>query len=86
MQAPLDENKILHRFQSGFRKKISTDLCLSYVNNEITTGFESGLHTVMILIDLQKAFGPINCEILINKMEFLGFSKDVFVWFKLSFK
>ena len=82
-QAYLDENnKILYRFQSGFRKDFSTDLCLSYLNNKIATGFESRLHTGMILIDLQKAFDTINHEILINKMEFLGFSKNVILWFK----
>ena len=82
MQAFLDENKILFRFQSRFRKHFSTDLCLSYLNNKIATGFESGLHTGMVLIDLQKALDTINHKILINKMEFLGFSKNVIVWFK----
>ena len=71
-----------------FRKRFSTDSCLSYLNNKIASGFESGLHTGLILIDLQKAFDTINHEILINKMEFLGFSKDVILWFKsyLSFR
>ena len=86
MQKQLDESKILYRFQSGFRKYFSTDSCLSYVNNKITTGFESGLHTGMMLTDLQKAFDTINHKILINKIEFLGFSKDVIVWFKSSIK
>ena len=36
----------------------------------------------MILIDLQKTCDTVNHEILINKMEFLGFSKDVILWFK----
>ena len=62
----LDANKILYKFQSGFRKGYSTDSCLSYLNNKIATGFESGLHTGMVLIDLQKAFDTINHEILIN--------------------
>ena len=78
----LDANKILYKFQSGFRKGYFTDSCLSYLNNKIATGFESGLHTGMVLIDLQKAFDTINHEILINKMEFLGFSKSVTLWFK----
>ena len=81
-QVFLDEHKIIYRFQSGFRKNFSTDSCLSYLNNKIATGFESGLHTGMILIDLQKAFDTINHEILINKMEFLGFSKNVILWFQ----
>ena len=49
-QVFLDENKILYRFQSGFRKKISTDSCLSYLNNKTTTGFESGLHTGVVIL------------------------------------
>ena len=81
-QAFLDENKILYRFQSGFRKHFSTDLCLSYLNNKIGTGFESGLHTGMIIIDLQKAFDTINHKILVNKMKFLGLSENVILWFK----
>ena len=81
-QAFLDENKILYRFQSGFRKNFSTDSCLSYLNNKIVTGFESGLYTGMILIDLRKAFDTIDHKILIEKMEFLGFSKNVILWFK----
>ena len=76
-QAFLDGNKILYRLQLRFRKNLSTDSCLSYLNNNIKTGFESGLHAGMILIDLQKATDTINHETLINKMEFLGFSKDV---------
>ena len=83
-QAFLDENKILYRFQSGFRKHFSTDFCLSYLNNKTATGFESGVHTGMILIDLQKALDTINNEILINKMEFLGFSKNVILRFRFK--
>ena len=37
----------------------------------------------MILIDLQKAFDTIDHQILIKKMKYLGFSKDVIAWFKL---
>ena len=80
-QAFLDKNKILYRFQPGFRKIFFMNSCLSYLHNKIATGFESGLYTGMILIDLQKAFNTINHEILINKMEYLGFSRDVIPWF-----
>ena len=74
--------KRFYRFKSGFRKKNSRDLHLSYLNNKIATGFKSGLHTCMIPIDLQKAFDTINHEVVINMMEYLGFSKDVILWFK----
>ena len=82
-QAFLNENKILYKFQSGFRRNFSTDSCLSYLSNKIASGFESGLHTGMILIDLQKdTIDTTDHEILINKLEFLGFSKNVILWFK----
>ena len=77
-----DDYNILYRYQSGFRKSYSTDSCLSYLNNTIATGFESGLYTGMILIDLQKAFDTINHDILISKMKHLGFSKEATLWFK----
>ena len=63
----LDKNNAIYRYQLGFRKFYSTDSCLSYLNNKITTGFESRLFTGMILIDLQKAFDTINHDILIKK-------------------
>ena len=80
-QTLLDENKILYRFQLGSRKNFSTDLSLSFLNDKIAAGFESGHYTGTI-IDLQKAYDTINHEILINKMEYLGFSKHVILWFK----
>ena len=63
----LDKNNVIYRYQSGFRKFYSTDSCLSYLNNKIATGFESGLFTGMILIGVQKAFDTINHDILIKK-------------------
>ena len=75
-QAFLDENKILYRFQSGFRKSVSTDSCLSYLNNKIATGFEFGPYTGMILTDLQKAFDRIR-HIKIKK-PYVHFIKNIF--------
>ena len=59
-----------------------TDSCLTYLNNKIATGFESGLYTIMILIDLLKAFDSANHDILLKKMEFIGFSDETPKWFK----
>ena len=81
-QSFLDDNNILYDFQSGFRKKYSTDSCLSFLTDKISTGFDSGLFTGMILIDLQKAFDTIDHELLLEKMVFLGFSIEVINWFR----
>ena len=45
-------NKILYDYQFGFRKNHSTDTCLSFLNEKILKGFDDGLVTGMILIDL----------------------------------
>ena len=41
---------------------------------QILTGFDSGLLTGMILIDLLKDFGTKNCDIHLRKIASLGFS------------
>ena len=75
-------NKILHRFQPGFQKSYSSNTCLGHLADKITTGFEKDLFTGMILIDLQKVFNTIDHQILIKKMKYLGFSKNLIAWFK----
>ena len=77
----LHQSNVTFRYQSGFRRNFSTDWCLSYLNDKILNGFDSGLFTGMILIDLQKAFDTINHDILIKKMKFVGFSEDTISWF-----
>ena len=62
----LSLNKVLYDNQSGFRKKHSTDTCLSFLNDKILKGFDDVLVTGMILIDLQKAFDTINHDILLK--------------------
>ena len=82
MQEYLDDNKILYKFQSGFRSNHSTDTCLSYLNDKILNGFGKGLLTGLVAIDLQKAFDTIDHCILIQKLALLGFSKKSQAWFK----
>ena len=76
------KKNILYKFQSGFRKFHSTDSCLSYLQDKVAKGFDSGLLTGMILIDLQKAFDTIDHKILIEKMKCMGFSNDITKWFE----
>ena len=82
VQKYLDDNNILYRYQSGFRAHHSTGTCLSYLNNKILQGFETGMFTGMILIDLQKAFDTIDHEIFLDKIACLGFSDSAILWFK----
>ena len=76
----LDKNNILYKYQSGFRKHHSTDTCLSYLTGKVKIGFEEGLLTGMVLIDLQKAFDTIDHSILLEKMSCLGFAGTI-AWY-----
>ena len=62
----LNSKSLLHTYQSGFRKTHSTDFCLSYLTDKILKGFDKGLMTGMIRIDLQKAFDTIDHEVLLT--------------------
>ena len=73
----------MYNYQSEFRKNHSTDLCLSFLNDKILKGFDKGIFTGMILIDLQKSFDTINHEILLCKLHTIGFSEKTVAWFKL---
>ena len=63
----LSDSNVLYKYQSGFRNIHSTDTCLSYFHDKITKGFDSGLLTGMVLIDLQKAFDTIDHYLFIKK-------------------
>ena len=72
----LAQHNILYKYQTGFRTKHSTDLCLSYLNNKILKNLYNGLFTGMILIDLRKAFDKIDLNILLEKLNAISFCDD----------
>ena len=78
----LNSRNLLYNYQSGFRKNHSTDFCLSFLNDKILKGFDQGLITSMILIDLQKAFDTIDHGILLQKLYATGASKHSVNWFR----
>ena len=69
-------------YRSGFRNNHSANLCLSFLTDKILKGFDEGLLTTMILIDLQKAFDSVNHEILLKKPETIGFLDQCTRWFR----
>ena len=68
----LAKYSILCKYQSGFRTKHSTDLCLSYLNDKILK---------CLPIDLQKAFDTIDHNILLEILKAIGFCDDTVNWF-----
>ena len=78
----LSNNELLYNYQSGFWKNHSTESCLTFLYNEILNGFDQGLMTGMILVDLQKSFDTIDHDILLKKLSAIGFSNHTIGWFK----
>ena len=78
----LNSRILLYKQQSGFWKNHCTDYCFSYLNDKILKGSDQGLMTGMILIDLQKAFGSIDHDILLQKLFAIGCSKYSVIWFR----
>ena len=72
----------MYNFQSGFRQNHLTNLCLANLTDKILKGFDEGLLTGMILIDLQKAFDKINHKVLLQKLKGIIFSKQSIQWFR----
>ena len=71
----LNDNNIFCKYRSDFRNNHSTDLFLSFLNDKILKGFDKGLHTGMILIDLLKTY-TINHKILLDKHFPIDFLKN----------
>ena len=78
----LSNNEILYNYQSGFSKNHLTDSCLTFLHDKILKGFDKGLMTGMILIDLQKIFDTIDHDILLKNLSAIGFSNHTIGWFR----
>ena len=78
----LNDSSIFYKYQSGFRNNHSTELFLSLLNDKILKGFDNGVYTGMILIDLQKIFDTINHKVLLDKLLSIGFSKNTISWYE----
>ena len=72
-----DVNPVLECF-----RKHSTNFFLSYLNDKSLKGFDKGMMTGMILIDLPKVLATIYHDVLLQKLYTIGFSKHTVNWVK----
>ena len=71
--------RIIHNQTQEFLDK--KNILYKYLTDKVKIGFEEGLLTGMVLIDLQKAFDTIDHSILLEKMSCLGFAGKTIAWF-----
>ena len=66
--------KILYPKQFGFQKSHSTDHALLQLVDQIYKSFGRNEYTILVFIDLSKAFGTVEHNILLKKLEIYGIS------------
>jgi len=72
----LDSNQIISEYQFGFRKGKSTETLLHSLYNKIRSNLHNGYLSIIISLDLSKAFDTLDHYILIKKLRLIGFSKN----------
>ena len=77
----ISNNEILYSYKSRFWKNHLIDSCSTFLHDKILMGFDKGLMTGMMLIELQKTFDMIDHDILLKKLNAIGFSNHTIDWF-----
>lgn len=75
----LESNKLLANSQHGFRAKLSTETALMKINEQIYKNIDAQQVSLLLLLDLSKAFDSVCHKILLRKLKQLNI--DDF-WFK----
>ena len=77
----LSKNKLLNKYQSGFRSLHSTMTALLETTNNWSVNIDKGLLNGVIFIDLKKAFDTIDHNIILKKLACYGADHSVLKWF-----
>lgn len=80
------EKNILPAFQSGFRKGHNTTTALLKVTDDVRRAIDNRLLSILVLLDMSKAFDCVHHSILLTKLKYLNFSESVILWFESYLK
>uniref|UniRef100_A0A669C4E4 Reverse transcriptase domain-containing protein n=1 Tax=Oreochromis niloticus TaxID=8128 RepID=A0A669C4E4_ORENI len=78
----LQRNGLFEEFQSGFRAHHSTETALVKVTNDLLMASDSGLISVLVLLDLSAAFNTVDHNNLLARLEHaVGITGTALQWF-----
>ncbi|CAD6216503.1 GSCOCG00011342001-RA-CDS [Cotesia congregata] len=77
----LEENNLLDKYQSGFRKFHSIQSALLKLTEDIRCAIDRGELTLLVLFDFSKAFDYVNPKVILVALFELGFSIETVTWF-----
>ena len=79
----LEGEKLLPKFQSGFRARHSTETAILKVLSDILTAADQGKVSILGLLDMSAAFDTVDHSILFDRLETAyGFSGTVLSWMR----
>uniref|UniRef100_A0ABD2WEV9 Reverse transcriptase domain-containing protein n=1 Tax=Trichogramma kaykai TaxID=54128 RepID=A0ABD2WEV9_9HYME len=76
----VDRNKLMDVYQSGFRRGHSTQTALLRVMDDVRAAVNVGHVTLLVTVDLPKAFNMVDCDVLIDRLGVLGWSNMACDW------
>ncbi len=82
IQEHLSNNNLYEEFQSGFRPHHSTETALVRITNDLLLAADSGLLTILVLLDLTAAFDTVSHEILLDRLVSIGITGTPLSWFR----
>lgn len=82
LTAHLDQHKILHQHQHGFRKGLSCETQLLEFSHELLQTMHEGQQTDIVVLDFAKAFDKVNHSKLIYKLQSCGVDTCTVRWIR----
>lgn len=81
LHSHLSHNNLYEQFQSGFCPLHSTETALIKITNDLLIAADSGLLTILILLDLSAAFDTICHTTLLYRLSSIGITHTALDWF-----
>ena len=82
MYSYFNRNNFFYKLQFGFRKNYGTNHAVTKLVKTVTDVFEQKEFVVGVFLDLSKAFGTINYNVLFSKLQYYGIRGCTLNWFQ----